>query len=330
MKYDLHTHTTESDGEYTPTEIVEFARDSGLELIAKTDHNSIEGNKQAVKAGEKYGIKVIPGVEISTRSGDVRAHILGYNIYEVNPELTKFFDKCAKSRDNATEKRCRLAQKNPIILSDGSVIKPTIEEIGQISKNDQKGDMHVGVYIANKINELYNKINGTENEMIIDGYGAVGLFLVGKQKEINQYKKILAPLLKEGQIGKTFWAAKADKNLIGLISIENAIKNIINSGGVPVLAHPGYNGIEKEYIAYLKDIGLQGIEVFTLKHNEEQVKKYLKIAEELELFVSGGSDFHGMTYSVVEELGHWNKRQEKDKKQLPYQEVKPLIELLIN
>jgi len=210
------------------------------------------------------------------------------------------------------------------------VIKPTIEEIGQISKNDQKGDMHVGVYIANKINELYNKINGTENEMIIDGYGAVGLFLVGKQKEINQYKKILAPLLKEGQIGKTFWAAKADKNLIGLISIENAIKNIINSGGVPVLAHPGYNGIEKEYIAYLKDIGLQGIEVFTLKHNEEQVKKYLKIAEELELFVSGGSDFHGMTYSVVEELGHWNKRQEKDKKQLPYQEVKPLIELLIN
>jgi len=64
---DLHNHTTESDGEFTPKELVEKADSLGLKAIAVTDHDTLKGLKFAVRAGEKSGMEVIPGVEISLR-----------------------------------------------------------------------------------------------------------------------------------------------------------------------------------------------------------------------------------------------------------------------
>lgn len=64
---DLHNHTTESDGEFTPEELVEKAGSLGLKAIAVTDHDTLKGVKTAVRAGEKSGIEVVPGVEISLR-----------------------------------------------------------------------------------------------------------------------------------------------------------------------------------------------------------------------------------------------------------------------
>jgi len=62
---DLHNHTTMSDGEFTPAGLVEKARSLGLKAIAVTDHDTLKGLKTAVKVGEKLGIEVIPGVEVS-------------------------------------------------------------------------------------------------------------------------------------------------------------------------------------------------------------------------------------------------------------------------
>ncbi len=64
---DLHNHTTLSDGEFTPIELIEKAKAMGLKAIAVTDHDTLKGLKSAMTAGEKLGIKVIPGVEISIR-----------------------------------------------------------------------------------------------------------------------------------------------------------------------------------------------------------------------------------------------------------------------
>jgi len=64
---DLHNHTTESDGEFTPKELVEKANSLGLKAIAVTDHDTLKGLKTAALVGEELGIEVIPGVEISIR-----------------------------------------------------------------------------------------------------------------------------------------------------------------------------------------------------------------------------------------------------------------------
>ncbi|MEZ4517397.1 MAG: PHP domain-containing protein [Chloroflexota bacterium] len=64
---DLHNHTTASDGEYTPTELVNLAADLGLQTVGVTDHDTLNGLNEALAAGREAGIRVVPGVEVSLR-----------------------------------------------------------------------------------------------------------------------------------------------------------------------------------------------------------------------------------------------------------------------
>ena len=64
---DLHNHTTASDGEHSPTELVQAAFDMGLGAVGVTDHDTLNGLDEALAVGEKLGIRVVPGVEVSLR-----------------------------------------------------------------------------------------------------------------------------------------------------------------------------------------------------------------------------------------------------------------------
>lgn len=77
-KGDFHIHSTYSDGSLTPKELIEKAKKRKVDIISLTDHNSIKGIHEAIIEGEKRNIKVIPGVEVSSRFNNVRVHILGY------------------------------------------------------------------------------------------------------------------------------------------------------------------------------------------------------------------------------------------------------------
>ena len=88
------------------------------------------------------------------------------------------------------------------------------------------------------------------------------------------------------------------------LSPEKAIEIILESGGVPVVAHPifinhgeamGYDDIKD-----LKEHGLVGVEVYHTKHDEKDIKKYQKIAKKLNLLITGGSDFHGENSPDIE------------------------------
>ena len=74
---DLHTHSTFSDGTFTPTELVEEAERIGLGAIALTDHNSVRGVPELLKAAEGKTVKAIGGVELSTDYGATELHIIG-------------------------------------------------------------------------------------------------------------------------------------------------------------------------------------------------------------------------------------------------------------
>jgi predicted metal-dependent phosphoesterase TrpH len=87
---DLHTHTTASDGVCSPTENVRLAAEAGLAAIAITDHDTINGIAEAQRAGVKYNVIVIPGVEISTAVGRRDIHILGYNCDLQDATFTTF------------------------------------------------------------------------------------------------------------------------------------------------------------------------------------------------------------------------------------------------
>jgi predicted metal-dependent phosphoesterase TrpH len=87
--FDLHLHTTASDGTMSPAELVRYAREKGLKVIAITDHDTIEGLPEGIQEGNKLGLEVIPGVELSADASMGTMHLLGYYIDPDASELTK-------------------------------------------------------------------------------------------------------------------------------------------------------------------------------------------------------------------------------------------------
>lgn len=78
MKGDFHIHSSYSDGELSPKEIVILAKRVGLDVISISDHNTVDGVEEAIKESKKVNIKVVPAIELSTRYKGNRVHILGY------------------------------------------------------------------------------------------------------------------------------------------------------------------------------------------------------------------------------------------------------------
>lgn len=94
---DLHTHSTASDGQYTPAELVGLAKDRGIEVLALTDHDNLDGLDEAVKAGEALGVRVVRGVELSADDYP-SLHILGYGFPPAAPGLREMIDSLKQGR----------------------------------------------------------------------------------------------------------------------------------------------------------------------------------------------------------------------------------------
>ena len=90
MKADLHMHSVHSDGTKEVKEILLRAKEKELDIIALTDHDSVEGVAEAIELGNELGIKVIPGLELSTYQNDASVHILGYFPNGIPEEVLKF------------------------------------------------------------------------------------------------------------------------------------------------------------------------------------------------------------------------------------------------
>ena len=101
---DLHMHSTASDGQYTPTQLVNMAKGRGLEVIALTDHDTTNGLDEAVHAGQQYGLRVIPGIELSAREYPT-FHILGYGFA---PGASPLAELCRRMKDRRNERTERL------------------------------------------------------------------------------------------------------------------------------------------------------------------------------------------------------------------------------
>lgn len=86
-KFDLHSHSTISDGTYTPTELVRYAAAQGVEVMALTDHDDVAGLAEARRAADELGIGLIDGVEISVSWNGRTIHIVGLAIDPAHPGL---------------------------------------------------------------------------------------------------------------------------------------------------------------------------------------------------------------------------------------------------
>ena len=98
MRIDLHTHSNASDGTQPPAGVVTSAAEAGLDVIALTDHDTSDGWDEAVATGERLGVRVVPGVEISCLRGGVSVHLLSYRHDPADEPLARMLAGSRTSR----------------------------------------------------------------------------------------------------------------------------------------------------------------------------------------------------------------------------------------
>lgn len=139
---DLHTHTTHSDGSFTPLDLIQLAQKIGIAAIAITDHDTMSGIGEAMSAGMDLGVEVIPGVEMSVipPSGDM--HILGYYVNDKSADFASVLELLQAAR----------AERNPMILKKLREIgKPvSMDDLIAIAGTAQIGRPHIARAMVNK------------------------------------------------------------------------------------------------------------------------------------------------------------------------------------
>lgn len=121
---DLHTHSTASDGQYSPTELAKLVKKNGVEVWALTDHDTVDGVAEAMRAGKELGLRVIPGIELSAREYHT-FHILGYGCRADAPILKEF---CERMKRDRSERELRL-----LSYLRGKGVELTLDEVEVIA-----------------------------------------------------------------------------------------------------------------------------------------------------------------------------------------------------
>ena len=101
---DLHTHTHHSDGQLAPADLVAKARQHGVQALAITDHDTVDGLEEGLAAGRAHGIEVIAGVELSVTVGDEEIHLLGYFFDPQHEGLQRHLRRFRQHRHRRAEK----------------------------------------------------------------------------------------------------------------------------------------------------------------------------------------------------------------------------------
>lgn len=248
---DLHIHSTASDGQYCPSEVVRLAAQTGVEVMALTDHDTIAGLEEAASEAARVGIDFIPGIEISVRCTGVtkEMHILGYGIVSESSSLKAL---CAQMLRQRSQRKARIFE-----FLSGKGIDLAPDEVEKYASNGLVARPHFA------------------RAMVTAGY-------------VSCIREAFDLYLATPEFDRLERPKPAPKD---------AIKTILDSGGVPVLAHPiqlNLGGTQLE--ALLQELicyGIRGIEVYYSTHTPEQTAFFLSLAKKYNLIITGGSDFHG-------------------------------------
>ena len=211
MKVDLHLHTTASDGRLTPEEMVGLAVSSGLDVIAITDHDTIDGITPALEAGTAYpALTIVPGIELSTDVPHGEIHVLGYFIDYTNEQFINELKEMHDSRENRALKMVEKLgemgmevswQRVQELAGGGSFGRPHVAqamvEAGHVSSFREAFDKYIGregpAYVERK------KLLPIEAVALIAN--ARGLPVLAHPADIEGLDRLLVDLIETGLVG---------------------------------------------------------------------------------------------------------------------------------
>lgn len=278
---DLHTHSTASDGTYTPAQLMEYAHARNINAIALTDHDSIDGIIEAQKKARELSMEFIPGIELSIQWPTGEFHLLGLGLQSPSKELLGAIDFLRQERDNRNIKMAQKLQEQGIAI--------TYEEVVEKAGTKTIGRPHFA------------------SLMIEKG------FIRQRQQAFDQYFAKGRPCYVE-RTG---------------LDLEDAVKAIKTSGGIPVQAHPlsmyvSWGKMENTMI----DIQMHGVEGLEAWHPGTRVSEAYRLEElarKLGMTATAGSDFHGEKVRADRKIGYTAGKSKIEDK-FWYEELKPALE----
>jgi 3',5'-nucleoside bisphosphate phosphatase len=272
MRIDLHTHSTASDGTLTPVELVRAAADAGLDVVALTDHDTTAGWKPAT-AALPDGLTLVRGAELSCRwYGGVDR---GFDPPIPLHLLAYLFDPAdpALTGELARMREARERRAERIVeMLQADGVDVTWSEVHTYANGASVGRPHIAQALIRR-----------------------GL--------VDNTTQAFAP----HWLGQRYRLPKED------IDVFTALRLVRGAGGVTVFAHPRATRrgrvVPEELIAEMAEAGLNGLEADHEDHSEEQQAGVRRLAAELDLVVTGSSDFHG-THKTVK-LGAYTTAPEQ-------------------
>lgn len=262
----LHTHSTHSDGGYTPTQLARAAKAEGYGAIALTDHDTTTGYPEFSNACKELGLEVIFGTEFSSpskllpkldgvRQEDNSFHIVGFDYDPEYPQMKAYLAELGARKTEQT----RLLFERGVRL--GLIKGINWDEV--VALNSDK-----------------NWLSGTQ---LFGAMQAKGL--VSEADRVPLSRDIFGIHRNEVAVQTVF---KQEYEIIQLIR---------DAGGIPIVAHPHD---QLQYIDALVEMGLQGLESLHGSMTEEEHHAALRIAYDKNLYISGGSDHRGLCSGYYE------------------------------
>lgn len=255
-RFDLHSHSTFSDGSEGAEELIEQAKASGLAGLAITDHDSLSQLSAVRELARKAAFPVLAGLEISAASARTgrKVHILCYG---------------AEAQGGAGPLEKLVAE---------TLARRTANTLWQAWTIMRAGERACGraALTLDAVARAGAASTGAYKQHIMEA-------LCGKPYRDAEYQAVYQRLFKNGGI------AERD---IAYPDAVRAVRAACEQGGIAVLAHPGQMDSWGD-IPDLVAAGLRGIEAHHPDHSPEDVARAKEAAREHGLFVTGGSDFHG-------------------------------------
>src|SRR6266480_1108064 len=239
---DLHTHSTESDGVYSPTELLHRAKDIGLKVLALTDHDTTGGLDEAAAAAAELGIDFIPGIEINTDVGGGEVHMLGYFVEYQRQPFQSILKVLRDARERRGERMVELLNEQGINISwervreiaEGAVGRPHVAqallEAGYVQTIGEAFDKYIGTgcyaYVP--------RYKLTPEDAVYLIASANGLPVIAHPLELpglEELRNWLPGLCEAGMVGlETYYGTYTPENERELLALANEY-NLIPTGG---------------------------------------------------------------------------------------------------
>lgn len=258
--FDLQSHSVHSDGELPVADVVANAAAAGVELLALTDHDTVDGVDEALAAGREHGVSIVTATEISAVDGAYEdMHVLGYGVDQSDPVLAE------RLLDARGDRERRAEAMSDRLHELGFEIDP-----GPVDARRAKGKPVGRPHLAAGV--LAHPANA--ERLAAEGHGDVSSFIPA--------------YLIQGTPG---YVARSHP------TVAEAIGWIHDAGGIAIWAHPFWDvkddGEVLALIDRFKEAGVEGVEVFYVTHTQPQVELLAARCAELGLLATGSSDYHG-------------------------------------